>query len=172
MIRLELPHIQFLNSYVEGMKEFHKEGLYSDSELDELLKDPQKRVQSLLDMKEGKNLKEGWVPCSEWWLITDNDEFAGRISLRHELNDFLKCYGGHIGYEVVPRFRKQGYAKFAMGESLKEAKKLGLKKVLVTCDDTNIPSIKIIEFWGGKDFDLYQNDFKEVPTRRYWIDVI
>ena len=36
---------------------------------------------------------------------------AGRLSVRHALNDFLLRKGGHIGYGVLPAFRGRGIAK-------------------------------------------------------------
>ena len=52
---------------------------------------------------------------------------------------------------------------------MKKAKELGLSKVLVTCDEDNIASIKIIERNGGKLEDMYQEEKMTVPKRRYWI---
>lgn len=51
----------------------------------------------------------GHVPSTTlWW--AGGDEYLGRIQLRHELNDFLREYGGHIGYDVAPQHRRQGHA--------------------------------------------------------------
>ncbi|HKV49838.1 MAG TPA: hypothetical protein VJO52_01450 [Gemmatimonadaceae bacterium] len=33
---------------------------------------------------------------------------VGRVAIRHELNAFLEREGGHIGYVVVPEFRRTG----------------------------------------------------------------
>ncbi|WP_228539506.1 GNAT family N-acetyltransferase [Nocardia sp. XZ_19_385] len=36
---------------------------------------------------------------------------VGRSSIRHQLDDNLLREGGHIGYCVLPRFRRRGHAR-------------------------------------------------------------
>src|SRR4051812_46061451 len=48
-------------------------------------------------ISQGIGLAPGRVPAS--FLAADVDgELVGRVSIRHELNDFLATWGGHIGY--------------------------------------------------------------------------
>jgi predicted acetyltransferase len=101
----------------------------------------------------------------------EDGEFIGRISIRHQLTDMLTVYGGHIGYEIRPSMRRRGYGTLMLKLVLPEAYRLGLTRVLITCDDTNIPSAKIIESNGGVLIDVQQLDFRPVPTRRYWIAI-
>ncbi len=111
---------------------------------------------------------EGRVHSSYWWIV-DDETYLGAIALRHELNDFLLHAGGHIGYGVRPSARRRGLARWALGEVLHEARGLGLGRVLVTCDDANAASQRVIEANGG---DL--EDVRDTPlgrTRRYWIDL-
>jgi predicted acetyltransferase len=118
----------------------------------------------------GLNLPEGYVSGTHLWLM-ENQAFIGRLSIRHELNDSLLKMGGHIGYVIVPQYRKMGYGAKMLALGLTEAAKLGLKKVLVTCDNTNIASAKIIEKNGGVfENELYAPD-KGVFKRRYWISL-
>jgi predicted acetyltransferase len=43
---------------------------------------------------------DGLVPSS--YLVAVVDEMVvGRVSIGHDLNDFLKKYGGHVGYRPV-----------------------------------------------------------------------
>jgi len=35
-------------------------------------------------------------------------QIVGRTCIRHELNDYLAAFGGHIGYCVRPQFRRRG----------------------------------------------------------------
>ena len=72
-----------------------------------------------------------------------------RIAIRHELNDALRVEGGHIGYDTVPSFRGRGVATAMLREALPVARALGLTEVLLTCDDTNSASIRVIERNGG-----------------------
>ena len=89
-------------------------------------------VQELYYQKDRANLKPGRVPASEFWLI-DDDEFIGRLSLRHELNEYLLKIGGHIGYEIRPSKRRQGYGTAILRLGLEKARELDLHRVFSRC---------------------------------------
>lgn len=91
---------------------------------------------------------ETFVPATHLWALMD-ERFVGRISIRHELNDALRAFGGHIGYDTVPSFRGRGVATEMLRQALPVARGLGLTEVLVTCDETNAASIRVIEKNGG-----------------------
>jgi hypothetical protein len=56
--------------------------------------------------------------------------------------------------------------------SLAEAKKMGFEKVLLTCDDDNIGSQKIIEANGGVLENIIEGEKEGKPKkRRYWIKI-
>lgn len=101
-----------------------------------------------------------------------NDKIIGRLSVRHELNEFLRHRGGHVGYSVAPKYRKQGYATEIMKQGLVFCKTIGLNPILVTCSDTNIASCKIIEKFNGKLEDKVFLKEDNETIRRYWIDQI
>jgi predicted acetyltransferase len=108
----------------------------------------------------------GRVHASYWWIV-EGPEVLGAISLRYDLNDFLHEAGGHIGYGVRPSARRRGLASWALGEVLVEARRIGLDRVLVTCDDDNTASARTIEKHGGVLEDV--RDTVIGPKRRYWI---
>jgi len=118
----------------------------------------------------GVDLPQGWVPCSTYWLVRQGS-IIGTCSLRHELNDFLRNYGGHIGYSIRPSERGNGYAKQMLGLALEKARLLGIKRALVTCDDNNTASIHVIEKNGGKLADKVKTEYSKTLTRRYWIEL-
>ena len=117
----------------------------------------------------GEDLEQGRVPSSLFYGFVDG-VIVGRMSIRHSLNDFLKVYGGHIGYAVAEKFRKKGYASEMMRQTLPICKLLGLSKVLATCDDKNVPSIKVIENFGGQLEETIWDENHKRYTRRYWIE--
>ncbi|MGI9155771.1 MAG: GNAT family N-acetyltransferase [Marmoricola sp.] len=92
--------------------------------------------------------RPGWVPSTTlWWL--EETEYLGRIAIRHELTDFLREAGGHIGYDVRRSRRREGHATAMLRAALPEAERLGIDPALVTCDDANAASRKVIEAAGG-----------------------
>ena len=89
------------------------------------------------------------VQASTYFAINEENEMVGCIELRHSLNENLATIGGHIGYSVCPKDRRKGYATKMLTLILQEARKLGIEKVLLTCDADNIASIKTIIKNGG-----------------------
>ena len=108
----------------------------------------------------------GFVHATYWWIV-EGDTYLGAITLRHELNDFLLDAGGHIGYSVRPSARQLGLATWAVGKVLGEARRLGLDRVLITCDEDNPGSRRTIERSGGVLEDIRDTELGR--TRRYWI---
>lgn len=90
------------------------------------------------------------VQASTYFAVRSDDTVVGCIELRHTLNESLAVIGGHIGYSVAPMERNRGYATEMLKIMLKEAKKAGIDKVLLTCDIDNVASCKTIEKCGGK----------------------
>jgi predicted acetyltransferase len=121
-------------------------------------------VQWLLDLRtEATAKRSGWVPCTTlWW--ADGAEFCGRIALRHRLTPALNTMGGHIGYDVRPTARRRGHATAMLTAILPLAARLGIDQVLITCDDDNLPSRKVILSHGGA-----QDKTLSPGKLRYWV---
>jgi predicted acetyltransferase len=102
------------------------------------------------------------VPVTELWFV-DGTEYLGTTMVRHELTARLRAEGGHIGYHVVPSHRRRGHATAMLAGACDWCRGLGLTEVLLTCDETNIGSRRVIEANGGKLADVTQG------TCRYWI---
>jgi predicted acetyltransferase len=170
MLFLAEPSVIYRDSFIQSVQEFQAEGRQQHYDLNSLTADFSSFVQGLHDAKDRSKLKAGRVPSSDFWLIDDN-EFIGRLSIRHELNEFLLKMGGHIGYEIRPSKRKRGYGTEILRLGLEKAKELGLRRVLVTCDEDNIGSKKIIEHNGGKFENAIEFEGDPVRKLRYWIDL-
>lgn len=126
-------------------------------------------IKQLEDHRAGLSLPERFVPST--FLVAEADgEIVGRTSIRHRLNEFLLNLGGHIGYGVLATRRRRGYATEILRQSLIIARSIGIDRVLVTCDDDNIGSIRTIESCGGRLENVVTADDQHVAWRRYWID--
>jgi predicted acetyltransferase len=165
---LTRPSILYKASYLAALKEFHAEGRNLQWDYRQVADNFDLFVQGLLKRRDYPAPRK--VRETVFWLM-DEVEFVGRLSLRHSLTDALRQYGGHIGYEIRPSRRRQGCGKAILRLGLSEAKAVGLRRVLITCDDTNIASAKIIEANGGKLENIVLLAGHNVPTRRYWIEL-
>ncbi len=113
-----------------------------------------------------------WVPATQFVCIRKRDSrIVGMIDLRHRFNDFLAEYAGNIGYSVRPDERRKGYAAWMLEHVLPEAAKLGLDRVLVTCEEGNEGSRRTIEKNGGVFERTAFLESENVTLRRYWIKV-
>jgi predicted acetyltransferase len=105
---------------------------------------------------------EDWVRCTNLWWV-DGGEYVGRMSIRHELNDWLREVGGHIGYDVRRSRRGEGHAKAMLAAALPILGDLGVEQALLTCDEDNVASRRVIEHNGGVLEDARQGKL------RYWV---
>jgi predicted acetyltransferase len=106
--------------------------------------------------------RPGWVPCTTLWYI-EGSAYLGRLAIRHRLTPWLLEYGGHIGYDVRPSARNNGYATTMLHDALPIAKALGIADVLVTCDVDNTASRRVIEKNAGRLED------ERCGKLRFWI---
>ena len=117
-----------------------------------------------------ETVPQGWVPATQFVCLREADRrIVGMIQVRHELNDYLARFGGHIGYSVHPDERRKGYASQMLAGVLAYCRALGLEKVLITCLETNEGSRRTILKNGG----VYDSSDREpgdnCGTQRYWI---
>lgn len=162
------PSNKYQKSFLEALTEYHREGRHLEYDIIKLKTDFNAFVNSLLGKSDENNLSPNMVAETVYWLI-DEEEFIGRISIRPKLNECLAYVGGHIGYDIRPSKRKHGYGKIILRLGLEKARMLGcFEKVLLTCDEENIGSKKIIESNGGilKDKFSINNQLEKL---RYWI---
>ena len=164
MFRLVKPTTKYKKGFLKGTREFHREGRKKYRDAKNF--DYDVFVKKMRDYEKGRNMPKGYVASSYYWLV-NNYGFLGETTIRHRLSKELLKSGGHIGYGIRPTKRKRGYGKKILALGLKKAKKMGIKKALVTCNDDNIGSWKIIEANGG----ILQNKikYKGKWIRRYWI---
>lgn len=169
-MKLIFPEERFLDSYEEAREEFRARGIegfgFWGTPRDKILP-------RILDAHTGTRLKPGYVKATHLWLV-EEDAFIGEVSIRHSLTDALWRYGGNIGYWVRCSRWGQGHGTRMLSEALTYARQeVGLSRVLITCDDDNPGSARVIEKNGGVLQDKIYNDLNghTILTRRYWIEL-
>ena len=168
------PNIKYKETYLSGIKEFQQEGRHLEDDVNDLENNFEKYVEKCEADSRAKEIdpKTGWVPQTIYWMIMDG-KYLGRVSIRHFLNDKLLKLGGHIGYDVVPSERKKGYGTELLKYALVKSKEMSLEKVLLTCDEENIASRKIIEKCGGVLENIVPGEKEgDCSKCRFWISLV
>ena len=178
MMTLEVPRLELLDAYAAALRTGWSPSNARDVSGDQLARiaaDPEAFVASFtwtpgatITVDEGRIVAR--LPDETRW-IWDGD-FCGSINFRHVpgTDDLPPHVSGHIGYAVVPGKRRRGYASQALRGMLPVAAGVGLTRVMVTCDDDNLPSRRVIEACGGVSLGepLTSADSAR-PKLRYWI---
>ncbi|MDQ0904808.1 GNAT family N-acetyltransferase [Streptomyces canus] len=116
----------------------------------------------LSERDEAAGRADWFVPMTTlWW--AEGDQMLGRLAIRHRLTPALEKAGGHIGYDVRPSARRQGHATAMLAAALPIARSLGITQALLTVDETNVASRRVIETNGGRFIDTVGE------RRRYWV---
>lgn len=94
--------------------------------------------------------KLGKAQVKTFLLIRNEDnKVVGALNIRFNLPKKMEQFGGNIGYGIRPSERRKGYNKINLYMGLIEAQKIGLDKVKLVCDASNLGSVKTIEALGG-----------------------
>jgi predicted acetyltransferase len=88
------------------------------------------------------------VPVTELWFV-EGDEYIGTVVVRHQLTQELTESGGHVGFHVVPGSRRRGHGTRMLAEAIKFSRLRGITALLLTCDEGNTASRRVIEANGG-----------------------
>lgn len=99
-------------------------------------------------MKHGGYPTPDIVPMDSYFIEVDG-RIVGELYIRRRLSPRLEQIGGHVGYKVRPSSRNRGVATAALRLALSKLARLGVKQALVTCNETNAASARVIEKCGG-----------------------
>jgi predicted acetyltransferase len=173
MITLVEPSIIYKDACLDAVREFHAVGEYSIT-AEELGAKFAELIELLDRAKDPASAPLGELAYEDFWLM-EGDEWIGKLTLRTTINEQYLHAGGHVGYEIRPSKRRQGYGTALLRLGLEKARERGLKRVLLTCDETNLGSRKIIEANGGQLENLVevagQAGLQAARKMRYWIDL-
>jgi len=147
-MQLVVPSINYIESYREALAEFESNSISGFWKFFGPIEDPEIYISNIRKYEHKGTAPKDFVPASVFWLIVE-DEFIGHVSIRHELNDSLRKFGGHIGYAIRPSKQQQAFGSILLQLALPKAKSIGIQSALVTCDADAVASRKIIEKNGG-----------------------
>lgn len=156
---LSEPNIHYKKSFQNYALEYEKiNDDYYFKKYKKALDHFQDYLDDLFNYAEGKNLPQGDMAVSTFWLI-DHNEVVGVVRIRHQEVE----YAGHIGYDIKPDCRNKGYGSEILKLALEKAAIIGLDEVIITCSIHNTASKKIIEKNNGNllgtVFDPEENEF-------------
>lgn len=172
MVKLIKPKFELKNKFMDMIRDYNNHGEdtfaneYFTNDFDFLT-----YIKDLENLSMGIGLPGGYVPITEWWLVNDNNDILGTIRLRHYLEEKNMEEGGHIGCDITPKYREKGYGSKILELILPIAKSHNIDVLLLTCDNDNIGSQKIIKKNGGvlKNIVTFKDTDKELL--QYWIQL-
>ena len=161
---------QYREAYLESLKQIEL-GNMKKHDMMFINPDQVDIIQKFKDNRDQSKLPSYYVPSYDYFAV-DDDKFIGVIHIRIRLTEKLLRYGGHIGYAINPKYWNMGYGKQLLKIGLEQYKYLvDENDILITCDDDNVGSYKIIEANGGILENKVENEDcgEAFLTRRYWI---
>jgi predicted acetyltransferase len=174
-VELRRPHLSSKDSFLKGLSELTVDSekyawVYLGDAAD--LRSPEQDFEAYVEtLLSREHQPPAEFVCDTVYWAHYQGEVVGRISIRHDLNDFLRKAGGHIGYITRPSFRRNGIASEMLRLMLETEKARAIGKLLLTCDAGNAASEKTILKNGGK----FECEIDVAPGRprkkRFWIEL-
>ena len=171
----EFMLIRPTSQYASQLAEYRREFLDADSSMDgcgplRRFEDPEEYIQLCKDYEDPETVPAHLVPATQLLFIRKRDDrLVGMIQVRHQFNDYLEKYAGHIGYSVRPSERRKGYAKIMLKMTLPYCREIGVDHVLIACIDGNIGSEKTILANGGVYESTVHEPNRNINLKRFWI---
>lgn len=133
-------------------------------------------VRELEEEAQGIGLPPGVVPQQTFVLVRSDEQdgasVLGEIRFRPTIAPPYESDNGHIGYNIRPSARGQGYATRQLALMLAEARRVGLPGVMLPVEGENPASVRVIEKNGGR-LERTTTDAKSGATvRHYWIALV
>lgn len=171
LVKLDIKYRKQLEEMLDEWLSFNKENPNFDKSPYAIFKNDYHDFENYLSKLEISKPRDGLVPDSTFFLYDEKrNVFIGAANIRHYLNESLLKTGGHVGDGIRPSERRKGYGTLLVKLALEECKKIGIDKVLMTCNKDNIGSAKTIVNNGG----VLENeviDENGVLLQRYWISL-
>ncbi len=171
--KLVKPSIEYMDSYLDALDEYHAEGRYQFLHREDLKNNFQLYVDIL---NEGKqyihNPFADWVepvPETPLWFVKGN-EYIGTLNIRHRLNWHLEKWGGHVNFIIRPTMRGKGFGKKILQKGMPYICYFGIERALFTIDPKAKGAQRILEFCGADYEDTTPETDKFPARKRFWLD--
>lgn len=163
-------------SFAEEIRSYREEMLIAGSSMDgtgalRRMENPLEWLWYNKTMEHPETVPKDKVPATQFVLTdTDTGRIYGMLQVRHDLNEYLRNFAGHIGYSVRPTERRKGYAKKMLKQALKICRdELGMTRVMVSCLVENEASRRTILACGGVFEEKVYEHIENVWLEKYWI---
>ena len=96
---------------------------------------------------------------STFFLKSKQGQHIGMTQVRHKAShspELPSDCANHIYYEIKPEYRRKGYGTIILKLVLEKAYDIGLKNIIICCDESNTASQKIIKKNGGEFVGRYK----------------
>ncbi len=161
VLTLVKPAIEHGPAYLAMVDEhIHAGEAYGYNNIELAREDFEQFVRELEDEAEGIGLPPGMPPQQTYLLLKDGAMVVGEIRFRPGLLPPHEKYSGHIGYNIRPTQRGQGYATRQLALLLEKARAIHLAGVSLTIEDANPASVRVIKKNGGKLLRVIENPVK------------
>ena len=162
--------------YLDQVWAYRQECFEADSSMDgcgplRFNENPKQWLADIRNYMAPATVPEGKVQATQFLAVRESDgKLVGMLQVRHTLNDYLRQFGGHIGYSARPGERRKGYGKEQLRLALDFCKgAVGLDRVLITCKTENEASRRTILSAGGGYENTLHEPGQGIDLERYWI---
>ncbi|MHC4713247.1 MAG: GNAT family N-acetyltransferase [Planctomycetota bacterium] len=168
-LRLVSPSIEYAESYREFHARMREENRpYIPGDLDGEIEDLESWLKALRGHPDGAELAKGETLPEYFWLVNETGRVLGSCHIWHCITDWHLREAGHVGYSIDPPLRGRGLATRMLELLLEKARRLGMDRLLLTCDRDNLASARVIEKCGGVLENEVTLDDGRVK-KRYWV---
>lgn len=171
--KLIRPNVDYKESYLEALSEYHEEERYLYQDINLLDADFNSFVKELRAEKGYPHQPyQDWVepvPETIVWLVKDQD-YIGTVDIRHRLNWHLEKWGGHVHFVIRPSMRHKGFGAKMLQKAIPIINYLGIDKALITIPPDQARCIQTVESCGGVFDDETPATDRFPAMRRYWLD--
>lgn len=172
VLTLEIPDIVWKEQYLAMLAEsIATDGDYRFNNVPLAQSDFAAFVQELDEEAKGLNLPPDIPPQQTYFLVKDHTTVIGEVRFRPHVKPPYEDRNGHIGYNLRPRYRGQGFGTRALALVLEEARRCGLPGVQIPIEGDNPASVRIVEKNGGVLYRQVTNTRTGETIACYWVDL-